>query len=75
MRLWERICGDSQDLQDFKRILRIHKTLGGDLQGFVRIHENSQDWERICKTLEQNSWGFPRIRETGRGFTRICKNS
>ena len=35
MNLWERILKDS----------RICKTLGEDLQGFVKL------WERICKIL------------------------
>ena len=51
--------------------MRIHKTLVKDSQGFVEIHEDSQEfergfvrlWERICKTLGQDSWGFARICE------------
>ena len=37
MRFWERICKDSQGF------VRIHETLGEDLQRFARL------WERICK--------------------------
>ena len=38
--------------------MRIRKTLGEDLQGFVRL------WERIHKYS----------RDFGRGFTSICEN-
>ena len=41
MRLWERICEDSQGFT--KLWVRICETLGKDLQGFTRL------WERIHK--------------------------
>ena len=37
MRLWERICKDSQDFG--RGFTRIHETLGGDSQGFMKIGE------------------------------------
>ena len=50
----------------------IHKTLGEDLQGFMRlwgrICEHLQGFVRIHKTLGEDSWGFVRLWE------RICKD-
>ena len=47
VRLWERICEDSQDFgRGLARLWeRIGKTLGEDSQGFARL------WERIHKDL------------------------
>ena len=39
------------------------KTLGEDLQGFVRLWDRV--FARICETLEEDS----------QGYTRICKDS
>ena len=64
--------GIHEDLQDFGRgIARIHKTLGEDSWGFMRLGEDLQGrvcedlpdfgrgfvrlWERIHKTLEEDS--------------------
>ena len=57
MRLWERICQDSQDFG--KGFMRICKTLGEDLWGFVRL------WERIHKDLQ----------DFGRGLMGIHKDA
>ena len=43
VRLWERICRDSQDFG--RGFAGIRKTLGEDLWGFARL------WERICEDL------------------------
>ena len=43
VKLWERICKDSQD---FGR--GFGETLGEDLQGFERL------WGRICETLRED---------------------
>ena len=64
VRLWERICKDSEtlgeDLQEFGiGFARIQETLGEDSQGFAKIHETLGEdlqgfmrlWERICKSL------------------------
>ena len=53
MRFWERIREDSQ------RFIRIHKTLGEDLQGFTRLWgEDLRDCGRgflkICETLGED---------------------
>ena len=61
--------------------MRICKTLGEDLQGFMGL------WERIMRLWErirEDSWGFVRIhklwerihedlQDFGRGFVRICE--
>ena len=38
MRLWKRICKDPQDFG--RGFMRIHETLGEDLQGFVQLLES-----------------------------------
>ena len=49
--------------------MRIHETLGEDLQGFARL------WERICKDFQDFGRGFARICETlgedSQGFARL----
>ena len=63
MKLWVRICEDSQDFgrgfaPGFVRLWgRICKTLVEDLQEFMRL------WERIRKTLGVDLQGFARLWE------------
>ena len=64
-RLWERFTR----IQDFGRgFARIHKTLGEDLQGFVRF---VRLWERIRKDSQDFGIGSEDSRDFGRGFARI----
>ena len=72
IRLWERICKDSQD---FGRIFtRICETLGEDSQGFqdsgrvfTKIHIGKgfmricKDFLRLWESIHKDSWGFARI--------------